>query len=140
MVGFILKTEALAQAWKLLTEFTKRDARGTAMELRDSAQKRVKIREAIITAATHPWPEAEWNPAMNKHILMGILASDVRVAVRALRDWTTALGVEYFTPISRVCAVLLFKPKYLLSLPEDYLFLLSKRIFSGSKYPIKTFI
>ena len=37
-------------------------------------------------------------------------------------------------------AVLLFKPKYRLGPSENYLFLLSKNIFSGSKYPkIKLF-
>ena len=34
-------------------------------------------------------------------------------------------------------SVLLFKPKYRLAHPENYLFSLSKKIFSGSKYPKK---
>ena len=35
-------------------------------------------------------------------ILIGVLASEIRLAVRALRDYTQALGVPFRVPASRV--------------------------------------
>ena len=37
-------------------------------------------------------------------------------------------------------SVLLFQPKYRLGYPENYLFVLAKNIFSGSKYPKKEYL
>ena len=35
-------------------------------------------------------------------LLMGIMASDVRLALRGFRDWCDALGVEFVLPENRV--------------------------------------
>jgi hypothetical protein len=35
-------------------------------------------------------------------VLLGVVASDARLAARALRDWCGALGLEYAPPQSRV--------------------------------------
>ena len=35
-------------------------------------------------------------------LLMGIMASDVRLALRGFRDWCEALGLEYVIPENRV--------------------------------------
>lgn len=54
-------------------------------------------------AVSHPAPTEAWDPANNPpEILLGILSSDIRLAVRALRDWTNALSVPFVTPKSRV--------------------------------------
>lgn len=56
-------------------------------------------------AATHACPEAGWDPAAQPSALMlGVLSGDVRLAVRALRDYAQALGFEFVTPQSRVSA------------------------------------
>ena len=90
------------QAWKLLTEYNKRDVRGGAHALSDSAEKRAKLREALLLVARHPWAPSEWDPRTSRDVLMGILASDVRLAVRALRDWSHALQVDFVPPVSKV--------------------------------------
>ena len=49
---------------------------------------------------------------------------------------------ESFTACARDSAhqaVLLFKPKHRIGHPENYVFSLSEKIFSGSKYPKKEF-
>jgi hypothetical protein len=44
---------------------------------------------------------AGWQPAETE-VLLGVVAPDVRVGVRALRDWCQALGLPYRLPTSRV--------------------------------------
>lgn len=54
-------------------------------------------------AVSNPAPSEAWDPTNNPpEILLGILSSDIRLAVRALRDWTNALSVPFVTPKSRV--------------------------------------
>lgn len=53
--------------------------------------------------ATNAWPEAGWDPAAQPSTMMlGVLSSDVRMAVRALRDYADALNLEFVMPKSRV--------------------------------------
>ena len=57
-------------------------------------------------AVEHAWPEAGWDPAAQPAPLMlGVLSGDVRLAVRALRDYAQALGFEFLMPQSKVAAV-----------------------------------
>jgi len=54
-------------------------------------------------AASAPWPPAAWDPAAQPpSLLIGIVSSDVRLAVRALRDCACALDVPFQMPSSRV--------------------------------------
>ena len=56
-------------------------------------------------AASNPWPPAAWDPAAQPpSLLIGVLSSDVRLAVRALKDCARALGVPFEMPTSRVRA------------------------------------
>ena len=48
---------------------------------------------------------------------------------------TTVLLASSSGTCHHAIPVLLFQPKYRLGHPENYLFLLSKKIFTGSKYP-----
>ncbi len=43
-----------------------------------------------------------WSPGGSREVLLGVLASDARVAVRALRDWCQALGLPYMVPECKV--------------------------------------
>ena len=44
----------------------------------------------------------EAGPISPDLLLMGIMASDVRMALRGFRDWCDALGLEYVLPENRV--------------------------------------
>ena len=93
----------LLQAWELLRKFTKAEARDSATLYLDSASERQHLRDALETVAQHPLPGIGWDPgAAERDLLVGVLASDVRLAVRALRDWTQALHVPFVVPTSRV--------------------------------------
>jgi hypothetical protein len=94
----------IVQAWELLRRYTVEDAKGLAQGMRDNAEKRRCLRTALDVALAHHWPEMGWNPH-DKDILLGVLASDVRLAVRALRDWCDACDVDYIAPVSRVCCL-----------------------------------
>ena len=51
------------------------------------------------TAAAAPHAACGWAPSANPPcLLLGVLASDVRLAVRALRDFCAALGSEFLLP------------------------------------------
>jgi len=53
--------------------------------------------------ATNAAPSEGWDPSIEPpEILLGILSSDIRLAVRALRDWANALHVPFVIPTSRV--------------------------------------
>jgi hypothetical protein len=99
--SFTLADISVEQAWSLLTELTQRDVRGLAAPLLDSRAKRRLLRDAVLVAAASPHPPSAWDPATGV-ILLGLLASDARLAARALRDWTEALGLPPATPESRV--------------------------------------
>jgi hypothetical protein len=52
---------------------------------------------------TQPWPDAGWAPqSADQEVLMGLMAGDARVAVRALRDWCGALGLTFVLPECKV--------------------------------------
>ena len=49
-----------------------------------------------------PWPPASWSRENEYGVLIGLMASDARLAVRALRDWCQELGIEYVVPENKV--------------------------------------
>eukprot|EP00877_Chromochloris_zofingiensis_P015163 jgi/Chrzof1/9900/Cz04g20050.t1 len=53
-------------------------------------------------AYSSPSIDAGWNPASNKDVLLGVVASDVRLGLRALRDWCQALQLPYVHPDCKV--------------------------------------
>ena len=91
-------------AWDLLMEFTKKEAAGLAQPLLATAAARQRLRDALLTAAASPRPAASLNPAASPapEVLLGVVASDVRLAMRALRDYCEALGLPFQVPESRV--------------------------------------
>jgi len=94
-------------AWQLLKSFTLQEFKGLARPLIATADQRSKLRQALLTAYSQPYIPDGWNPAISKtpDVLLGIMASDSRLAVRALRDWCQALGLPYAVPDSRVAGV-----------------------------------
>lgn len=91
---------ALEQAWQLLATFTKQEAAGLARPLLDAPEYRAQLRDALLVAA------AEQKPAgagTGSDVLLGVVASDVRLAVRSLRDYCEGLGLPFVPPESQVC-------------------------------------
>ena len=60
-------------------------------------EARSTLRNHLLSIAVHPWPEVGWDPA-ERDVILGLLASDARLAVRALRDWTHAMDLPYVNP------------------------------------------
>jgi len=65
-----------------------------------SSERRQTLRDALLVAAAHPWPAAGYSSESG--ILLGILASDIRLGVRSLRDYCAALGLKFILPTSRI--------------------------------------
>lgn len=89
------------QAWTLLRRLNQLDVQGQAEAITASAEERQKLRLALLSVRNAPEPEFGWNPDA-PDLMMGLLASDVRLGVRALRDWTQAMQVAFKMPESRV--------------------------------------
>ncbi|WPT10984.1 hypothetical protein PSENEW3n2_00002156 [Picochlorum sp. SENEW3] len=88
--------------WTILQEFTKAEFKGTASTTYlQSKTSREVIRNAFFEAIQSRHDEIQWNPASSP-VLLGILASDVRLAMRSLRDYTAALSVEFVPPDSTI--------------------------------------
>jgi hypothetical protein len=51
---------------------------------------------------SQPCVEENWSCEQPPDVLMGVVASDSRLGVRALRDWCEALGLPYLQPENRV--------------------------------------
>jgi hypothetical protein len=60
-------------------------------------------------AYVEPWPDAGWVPHLNPDVLLGVVAGDARLAVRALRDWCGALELPFVTPECKVREVAGFR-------------------------------
>jgi hypothetical protein len=58
----------------------------------------------LLKAYSQPYIPDGWNPAVSKtpEVLLGFIASEPRLAIRALRDWCQALGLPYVLPDCRV--------------------------------------
>lgn len=99
--------DRLQQSWKMLQDFTAQEARGLGASLLSSRTYRDALRDALLTVVKHPWPPANWIPGEDDAgtgILLGIVASDIRLALRSLRDYCEALDVPFVQPESRVSA------------------------------------
>ncbi|KAG2487202.1 hypothetical protein HYH03_014176 [Edaphochlamys debaryana] len=94
----------LEAAWETLRDFTLKEFRGVAQEpYLSSPAKREKLRAALLLAYRQPYPAAGWTgPGPDTEVLLGVVASDVKFAARAYRDWCDELGLELVRPASRV--------------------------------------
>lgn len=72
------------------------------------------------TVRQHASLEEGWDPSSKPStMIISVLSSDVRLALRAMRNYTTALEVEWIEPECRVaiahllnCKIDLCQPKY----------------------------
>ena len=94
------------QAWALLRAFNKADAKGNAAAYTADATAKSQLRAVLQHAREHSNPGIGWD-SDSPALMLGILASDVRLGMRALRDWTQAFGLPMLTPEIRVRGVLL---------------------------------
>jgi len=94
------------EAWELLKDFTAKESRGLAISMLDSVEGRSTLREALLLLASIPCASIGWSPAVEEgrtsEILIAVLASDVRLALRSLRDYCAAFNVPYVVPEPRV--------------------------------------
>lgn len=98
--------DGVDSAWSLLKEFTQQEFRGRARPLLASTVARERLRRALSRVYTAPCPTEGWDPgAAAPEVLLGVTASDSRLAVRALRDWCSALGLTYVPPTCKVPGV-----------------------------------
>lgn len=103
----------MSESWNLLKDFTHQQARGLAQHKLDSKENRAALRHALLTVAENPIPSINWYPNNAQEptptsLLLGICSSDIRLAMRSLRDYTRAFRVPFVQPESRVpgCASL----------------------------------
>ncbi|GLI62347.1 hypothetical protein VaNZ11_004963 [Volvox africanus] len=91
-------------AWELLRDFTLKEFRGAAQEpYLSSPAKRQRLREALKIAFSGQYPSAGWmGQTADSEVLLGVVASDVKLAARAYRDWCEELGLPVVLPSSRV--------------------------------------
>ena len=83
--------------WKLLEEFTRADFRRNTSSYLATRDARQTLRDAFFHATTHKNDDINWNPETSP-ILLGILSSDVRLAIRSLRDYTGAMNADFVLP------------------------------------------
>lgn len=89
-------------SWTVLQEFTKAEFKGTASTTYlQSKKSREVIRSAFLDVIQSRHDGFNWDPASSP-VLLGILSSDVRLAIRSLRDYTEAFSVEFVLPESTI--------------------------------------
>lgn len=71
-----------------------------AAPMLSSLENRQALRNALLLVAAHPWAPAGYTS--DTGVLLGVVASDVRLGVRSLRDYCDALGLNFVMPTSRV--------------------------------------
>lgn len=100
-VPYLLHVLYVPQAWELLEEYTAKDFQGLAHDMRGTKPQRDKLRDALRTVLSQRNLERGWEPEQPQ-VLLGILCSDVRLGIRALRDWSSATGIQFVVPTSQV--------------------------------------
>jgi len=86
-------------AWELLERFTRSEFQGTAGSTHLATKaSRDKLREAFYVAIETPNESIAWKGPSQSPVLLGVLSSDIRLALRSLRDYTKAMGVAYVLP------------------------------------------
>jgi hypothetical protein len=108
---------ATGAAWKTLRDFSAAEFRKQARPWTDTAEKRAALRAALMDVYRSPapadsgygWPGAGGDaaapaspPPPGTDVIVGVTASDARLAVRALREWCAVLGLPYVQPEVRL--------------------------------------
>jgi hypothetical protein len=85
-------------AWQLLKDFTLKQFRGTAGPMVATKAARDQLRAAFLQVYGSPHPPLNWVSPGDTGVLLGIMASEARLAVRALRDWCQVLDMPFVLP------------------------------------------
>lgn len=101
-------------SWQLLEDFTREEFAGrAAAKYLSTRESRQNLKQAFLQAARTPHPSSGWSPMDHRSgadcessssqgvILLGIVASDVRYAIRSLRDYCNALNIPFVAPVPR---------------------------------------
>eukprot|EP00890_Picochlorum_soloecismus_P002793 jgi/Picsp_1/3514/NSC_06352-R1_hypothetical protein CHLNCDRAFT_133204 [Chlorella variabilis] len=102
-------------SWQTLEDFTREEFAGrAATKYLSTRESRHDLKEAFLKAARTPHPSSGWSPMLDQAssgtdhqgssqgvILLGVVASDVRYAVRSLRDYCNALNIPFVAPVPR---------------------------------------
>lgn len=83
--------------WDLLEDYTRLEFRQTAGAYTNSQESRARLRKAFLEAVITKNDAINWHPGSSP-VLLGVLSSDVRLALRSLRDFTAAFGTKYTVP------------------------------------------
>lgn len=86
-------------SWNLLREYTRLEFQQMAARYTATRESRTRLREAFLYASKTPYESVNWHPGTSP-VLLGIISSDIRFALRSLRDFTSALGAPYTPPES----------------------------------------
>ena len=124
-IGVPIESQSVSSSWQLLEDFTREEFAGrAATKYLSTRESRQNLKEAFRKAARSPHPSSGWSPSMledqngretpgtsssSDHqgsssqgvILLGIVASDVRYAIRSLRDYCNALNIPFVVPVPR---------------------------------------
>eukprot|EP00879_Flechtneria_rotunda_P008589 GHRR01009000.1.p1 GENE.GHRR01009000.1~~GHRR01009000.1.p1 ORF type:complete len:219 (+),score=48.57 GHRR01009000.1:378-1034(+) len=92
----------VAAAWSLLKTFSQQEFRGRTQQYLGTANSRAELRDALLLVYAKPCIEESWNPALDSEVLLGIVASEARLAVRGLRDWCQAFNLPFVQPDCKV--------------------------------------
>jgi len=84
--------------FKLLTDFTAAEFKGSAHTYLATQASRDKLREAFYAMIETKNESIAWKGPAQSPVLLGVLSSDIRLALRSLRDYTQALRVPYVLP------------------------------------------
>jgi hypothetical protein len=97
-------SSSLSASWATLRDFTIQRFKGTADKYTVSREKREELRDMLLRVYAEPFPEAGWSGGGNgsSTVLIGLMASDVKMGMRALRDYCEALDVEFILPEVKV--------------------------------------
>ena len=85
-----------------LKDFTLRKFKGTADRYTESRKKREELRDMLLEVYHEPCPEYGWTGGISGTVLIGLMASDIKMGMRALRDYCEALDVEFLLPEIKV--------------------------------------
>ncbi|KAG1660718.1 hypothetical protein FOA52_014338 [Chlamydomonas sp. UWO 241] len=103
-------TCSTAEEWRMLKAFTKANFRGLSADYLSTKEQRDGLRSAFMAVYSSPnfsvgWPGSGSTAPDTLDIMFGVMSSDVRMVVRAYRDWCAALGLVYVVPELRIDGV-----------------------------------
>lgn len=89
--------DELESSWKTLIDFTKNDCLPNRAGV--SAEQRELLEQSLLMVNQHPYQAEGWNPAAEPStLIISVLSGNIRMALAAMRNFTSALGVDWVEP------------------------------------------